>query len=145
MPLPDAPPPDYDAPQTPAVEGPPASAPSPAPAAQELHRFCGAGRWRPRARDSRPAGPGNSLARPAGAPPAGFGGALRRPRPPPSCPWRLRPAPAVTPFLDEASFAARLEEASFETDARLAELEPEPEPEPELLPRAPGRPVVHRL
>ena len=27
VPLPDAPPPDYDAPQTPAVEGPPASAP----------------------------------------------------------------------------------------------------------------------
>ena len=29
VPLPDAPPPDDDAPQTPAVEGPPASAPSP--------------------------------------------------------------------------------------------------------------------
>ena len=38
--------------------------------------------------------------------------------------------PAVAPFLDEASFAARLEEASFETDARLTEVEPEPEPEP---------------
>ncbi|MGH2893313.1 MAG: hypothetical protein ACRDPM_08595, partial [Solirubrobacteraceae bacterium] len=36
VPLPDAPPPDYDAPQTPAVEGPPASAPSPAPATEEL-------------------------------------------------------------------------------------------------------------
>ncbi len=43
------------------------------------------------------------------------------------------PAP-VAPFLDEASFAARLEEASFDTDGRLAELEPEAEAEAEAEP-----------
>jgi hypothetical protein len=77
VPLPDAPPPDDDARQTPAPTPPPTPpASAPAPAAHE--------------------------------PPA-------------------PPAPAA-PFLDEASFAARLEEATFETDVRRAEPEPEPAP-----------------
>src|ERR1700729_3976895 len=85
VPLPDAPPPDYDAPQTPP--------PAPAPPASEI---------------------------PPVVPPA--------PEPPAAPPVA---AAAPTPFPDEASFAARLEEATCETDPRLAEPEPEPEPEPE--------------
>ena len=45
----------------------------------------------------------------------------------------VAPAPPTAPFLDEASFAARLEEATFTTDA-----EPEPEPIAEQPP-APRR------
>ena len=119
VPLPDAPPPDYDAPQTSAVEGPPASASSPAPAAQE------------RTAPVAPAGGGAPAPQPVTAPPAAAA-------PPPLAPPPVAPEPpvappappAVAPFLDEASFAARLEEASFETDPRLTGVEPEPEPEP---------------
>ena len=79
---------------------------------------------------------------PAPAPPVSEVPAVVPPAPEPPTP--APPAP-LTPFLDEASFAARLEEASFETEARLAELAPEPEPEPEPAPPAPRGPVVHRL
>ncbi|HEY5430170.1 MAG TPA: hypothetical protein VIK04_13725 [Solirubrobacteraceae bacterium] len=56
-------------------------------------------------------------------------------------PIAVEPEPAAAlppaPFLDEASFAARLEEATFSTEQILA-AEPEPEPEPE--PAAPVAP-----
>jgi hypothetical protein len=107
VPLPDAPPPDDDAPQTPAVEGPQASAPSPALAAEEL-----------------PAPPAPVAVPPVPAPPVSEVPAAV---PPAAEPPATPPAP---PFPDEASFAARLEEATFETAARLAEPEPEPEPAP---------------
>jgi hypothetical protein len=59
--------------------------------------------------------------------------------PPAADPPAAPPAPpAAAGFLDEASFAARLEEASFETEARLTEPEPEPEPAPPAPPAAPS-------
>ena len=129
VPLPDAPPPDYDAPQTPVVEGPPASAPSPAPAAQERTASVA-----PAAGAPEPAIPvPPASATPSPVPPAPLPPASEVPAaapPAPELPVAPPAPPAVTPFLDEASFAARLEEASFETDARLTEVEPEPEPEP---------------
>jgi flagellar biosynthesis GTPase FlhF len=147
VPLPDAPPPDYDAPQTPAVEGPPASAPSPAPAAEELQAPRQPVADAPPA--SQPAAPPTPLAAepPIPVPPASEAGATGivppAPAPPVSeMPAVVPPAPEppaapprapAAPFLDEASFAARLEEASFETDARLAEPEPDPEPAPRAV------------
>jgi flagellar biosynthesis GTPase FlhF len=56
--------------------------------------------------------------------------------PEPVAPEPLAPeppaAPSSAPFLDEASFAARLEEATFAADA-----EPDPEPEPEPVAEEP--------
>ena len=56
--------------------------------------------------------------------------------PPPEAPAAAPPVPAA-PFLDEASFAARLEEATFATD----EIAPEPEPEPAPVPAAAAPPA----
>jgi hypothetical protein len=103
VPLPDAPPPDDAAAETPIPVPPVSEAPAPVPPA--------------------PAPPASEV--PAVAPPA--------PEPPTPAP----PAPAA-PFLDEASFAARLEEATFETEARLAELESEPDEPPAPAPVAPS-------
>jgi flagellar biosynthesis GTPase FlhF len=49
--------------------------------------------------------------------------------------------PAPAPFLDEASFAARLEEATFAADEIVPEPEPEPEPEPAPVPAAAAPPA----
>jgi flagellar biosynthesis GTPase FlhF len=54
------------------------------------------------------------------------------PEPPAPAP----PAPAA-PFLDEASFAARLEEATFAAEPVAPEPEPEPEPEAQVAAAAP--------
>ncbi|HEY1714266.1 MAG TPA: hypothetical protein VGG07_15260 [Solirubrobacteraceae bacterium] len=139
VPLPDAPPPDDDAPQTPAVEGPPASAPSPAPAAEEP--------FAPLAPVAEAGGIGSAppaLEPPAPVPPVPAPPASEIPpvAPPaaeaPAAPPVPPVPPAAAPFLDEASFAARLEEASFETEARLVEPEPEVELAPEPEPPAPA-------
>jgi flagellar biosynthesis GTPase FlhF len=70
------------------------------------------------------------------APPVPEAAAPAPPAPPVREPPAL-PAPTPTPFLDEASFAARLEEATFAVDVAP---EPEPEPEPEPAAAAPAPP-----
>jgi flagellar biosynthesis GTPase FlhF len=105
VPLPDAPPPDYDAPPAPANSLPPAPpvpAPFPAPVVE--------------------------------GPPAAVAPAAEEPAAPPAA------SAQAAPFPDEASFAARLEEATFATDTIVPELEPDPEPEPEPEAASPAAP-----
>jgi flagellar biosynthesis GTPase FlhF len=84
-----------------------------------------------------PAPPVPEAAAPAPpGPPVPEAAASVPPAPPvPEPPAPLAPTP--TPFLDEASFAARLEEATFAVDVAP---EPEPEPDPEPAAAAPPPP-----
>ena len=107
VPLPDAPPPDYDAP----------------PVTEVLTGEA----------EAEAAIPVPPVSEPPPVPPA--------PEPPVSeVPAAAPPVPAA-PFLDEASFAARLEEATFATDEIAPEPEPEPEPEPAPVPAAAAPPA----
>jgi flagellar biosynthesis GTPase FlhF len=146
VPLPDAPPPDYDAPPVTEVltgeaEAAPAlpelapAVPEPAPAVSEPA---------PAVSEPAPAVPEPMLPVPepmlaVPEPAPGAEAAIPVP-PPPEAPAAAPPVPAA-PFLDEASFAARLEEATFATDEIAPEPEPEPEPEPAPVPAAAAPPA----
>ncbi len=135
VPLPDAPPPDYDAPQPPVVASQPALPPAPVaapepvaarpPAPQPAQPVAPVAAQPPAPVVPEPPIPVPPVAEapapvpPAPEPPVSEVPAVAPPAPePPS-------VPPAAPFPDEASFAARLEEASVETYV------PEPQPEPQ--------------